>query len=294
MSAIATDGRPTGPHDPGFDPDLFKGTACYYARYRVPYPQDLLDDLLQRARISGDGRLLDLACGPGRAAIALAPHFSEVWAVDQEAEMIAAGRKEASRAQVANLRWLITAAEDVEAPDAYFELISIGEAFHRLNQSLIAQRALSWLKPGGHLATMGCFGVTSGKEAWQAILREIVRKWTARVSDAPSKPETRQSVGKSARKRGADHDQRLLEMSGFEDVRSYEFPHPHDWTMDSIVGNLFSTSTCSKQRLGGKAEAFEADLRHALLAHDSRGVYPERIRFGYTLARRPGRQASPP
>jgi ubiquinone/menaquinone biosynthesis C-methylase UbiE len=78
-----------------FSQDLFKGTARCYARYRAPPPRELLDDLLVRARIGEHGRLLDLACGPGRVALPVSPAFAEVWAVDQEPEMIAVGRDEA-------------------------------------------------------------------------------------------------------------------------------------------------------------------------------------------------------
>jgi hypothetical protein len=45
---------------PDFPLDAFSGTATYYLRYRVPYPQALLRDLVKRAGVTGEGRLLDL------------------------------------------------------------------------------------------------------------------------------------------------------------------------------------------------------------------------------------------
>jgi hypothetical protein len=44
-----------------FAADLYRGTAGYYDRYRLPYPEAMLADLVRRARVSGHGRLLDLA-----------------------------------------------------------------------------------------------------------------------------------------------------------------------------------------------------------------------------------------
>lgn len=257
--------------------DDFSGTARYYARYRVPYPPALLDDLLRRAGVGHGGRLLDLGCGPGRVALALAlaPRFAEVWAVDPEPEMIAEGRAQARQAQADNLRWLTARAEDLEAPNVAFDLITIGEAFHRFDRPLIARRALAWLKPGACLAALGCFGITRGNEAWQAVLRRIVEKWTSK------------EPGFHASKRGAGHDEQVLTAAGFDDVASHTFMQPHDWTLASIVGNLHSTSTCSPSMLGDKVEAFEADLKRALLDHDPSGIYRETLRFGYTLARRP-------
>src|SRR5579871_385466 len=82
---------------PHFPPDAFAGTASYYLRYRVPYPQALLKDLIQRAGITGEGRLLDLACGPGRVAFGLVTSFRETWAIDLEPEMVEVGKEEAAR-----------------------------------------------------------------------------------------------------------------------------------------------------------------------------------------------------
>jgi hypothetical protein len=41
--------------DPQFRSDLYRGTASYYDRFRVPYPQSLLDDKAAAAGISNIG-----------------------------------------------------------------------------------------------------------------------------------------------------------------------------------------------------------------------------------------------
>ena len=143
------------PLAPTYPPGLFSGTAQFYARYRVPYPEGLLEDLCTRTRVSGEGRLLDLACGPGRLALPMAGRFAEVLAVDQEPEMIEVGQQEAQRAGIRNVRWEVCRAEDLELAGASIELITIGEAFHRLQQTAIAALALRWLRPGCSVATLG-------------------------------------------------------------------------------------------------------------------------------------------
>jgi SAM-dependent methyltransferase len=156
MSRHVPSGAPAWLPTPDYPAEAFAGTARYYARYRVPYPQVLLDDLRARAALTGAGRLLDLACGPGRVALPLAPFFREVWAVDREPEMVEVGREEAGRRGTTNVRWLVGRAEELEAPPGACELTTIGEAFHRLDRWLIARRALAWLAPGRCLATLGC------------------------------------------------------------------------------------------------------------------------------------------
>ncbi|MGJ5892789.1 methyltransferase domain-containing protein [Streptomyces niveiscabiei] len=70
-----------------FRPDLYRGTADYYDRFRLAYPDTMLADLVHRASPSGHGRLLDLACGTGQLAFPLRAWFAEVWAVDAEVGM---------------------------------------------------------------------------------------------------------------------------------------------------------------------------------------------------------------
>ena len=94
--------------DPEFRRDLYQGTAGYYDPFRVPYPPDLIDDLAGRAGTDGAGRLLDLACGTGQLGFALHARFAEVWAVDQEPEMIAVVRDKARAAGLTGFRALAT------------------------------------------------------------------------------------------------------------------------------------------------------------------------------------------
>ena len=266
---------------PNFPADAFAGTALYYVRYRVPYPAELLQDLVTRAGSTGEGRLLDLVCGPGRVALALASSFREVWAIDLESEMIAGGQHEAARRGVHHITWLVGKAEDLAVPPASCALITIGEAFHRLDQPLVAQHTLEWLQPGGCVAILGGYGLTSGTAPWQRLVAAIVRHWTSRASasgDVSAQPQPGS---------GPDHNERVLRKTGFAEVASYPFVAPHDWTIETILGNLYSTSFCSKRVLGDNATAFEAELKAALLAHDPAGHYHEKMRFGYTIGRKP-------
>jgi len=268
---------------PDFPADAFAGTAAYYVRYRVPYPRRLLDDLIGRAGVSGEGTLLDLACGPGRVALDLAGSFREVRAVDLEPEMIAAGRGEATRRGVSNVSWEVGRAEDTVAPPASLDLITISDAFHRLDQRLVAQRALLWLKPRRCLAIMGCsFGLLGGAEPWKRTVADVVGKWTGR-GPAPALAPGKKVPGSSP-----EHCERVLRDCGFGDVATHPFAEPHDWTIETITGYLYSTSACSRRILGETARPFEEELRAALLALDAGGIYREQMRCGYTLGRKDG------
>src|SRR5215470_15008283 len=98
--------------DPGtvkpwrWDPSLYRGSAPFYARGRVAYPAALTDQLVAHLGLDGRGRLLDLGCGPGSLTLPLAEHFSQVIAVDADAEMLANGTRRALAAGITNIEWV--------------------------------------------------------------------------------------------------------------------------------------------------------------------------------------------
>lgn len=138
--------------EPRFAADLYGGAADHYDRYRLSYPEAMTGDLIQRAGVSGDGRLLDLGCGTGQLAFPLGQWFSEAWAVDREPDMVRVVRAKAEALGAGNIRPVVADAETLDAQPGYFELAVIGNAFHRLDRDLVATRLLRWLRPGGCVA----------------------------------------------------------------------------------------------------------------------------------------------
>jgi hypothetical protein len=177
---------------------------------------------------------------------------------------------------------MVGRAEDLEASPASFELITIGEEFHRLDQQLVALLSLRWLKPGCCVATLGSYSILSGEGPWQRIVVETVNRWTSPNSPISRDSQRRKPGG------GPDHNERVLREAGFAEVASHPFVEPHEWTIETILGYLYSTSVCSGQLLGNKTDSFEADLKTALLSYEPAGTYREDIRWGYTLGRKAG------
>jgi SAM-dependent methyltransferase len=71
---------------------------------RVLNPEAMIADLVRRAQVSQRGRLLDLACGTGQLAFPLRRWFSEVWAVDQEPDMVEVVRAKAAAMGAGDVR----------------------------------------------------------------------------------------------------------------------------------------------------------------------------------------------
>ena len=260
-------------------PDAFSGTADAYARYRPPYPPRMLADLLERAAV-GSGLLVDLATGPGRIALDLAARFGHVIAIDLEPDMIDVARRRAADRGITNVEWHVGRAEDLDVAPTSVDLVTIGEAFHRLEQSVIAVMAFGWLRPGGCLATLGTDGRFSGDADWHLRIRAVRDRWLERLAPdgvnlwLPSKGE------------GQARRERVLREAGFASVEGHDHTTEVELTFDEISGFLQSTSFCSRNVLHGQYDAFEADLRRELGADDA-SRFPDTLSWGYTLARKP-------
>jgi SAM-dependent methyltransferase len=267
-----------------FRADLYRGTAEYYERYRLPYPVEMLDDLLDRVGATGDERLLDLACGPGRLTFPLATRVGEALGIDLEPDAIALAAARAHERRITNVRFAVGRAEDVDAPDGSVDLVTVGTAFHRLDRDLIAARAMAWLRDGGHLALVWSDAPwTEQGGDWQRALSECVFDWSRRMDPAERLPE---GFGAAMAERSNDE---VLTAAGFTVLDRFETTVVQDWTVDDLIGLVHSTSILPRPLLGSRAAQFDADVRARLLAVEPSGVFRDEPSFAYDLAVRPPR-----
>lgn len=262
---------------PQFRVDLYRGTAHDYDRYRVPYPSSLIDDLARRAALSGTGRLLDLACGPGRVTFALAEHFADVVAVDQEEEAIRYAAAVAVERGASHITWRSGRAEDADIGGS-FELVTVGDAFHRLDRPRIAARATRWLQTAGHIALLSTSMPWQGSAPWQEAAMELVVHWMEVTGSLRNIPANLADTVTDSPHLA------VLAGAGLEVVGTYEFTASHRWTLEALIGFAHSTSILSRAALGDHAEAFERDLRDRLLAVRPDGDFEDAVHFAYDLA----------
>ena len=264
-----------------FRKDLYRGTARSYDRFRVPYPTALIDDLLRRAEVNGEGRLLDLACGTGQISFAMHRSFEKVWAVDQEPDMIGVGREKAEEAGVRNIRFLTSTAEDLLAPEESFDLVGIGNAFQRLRRETVARNARRWLRPGRYLALLWSESPWHGEASWQQGMSATLDRWMTRMNAHDRVPLGWEQV------RAERPDREVLQEAGFQVVGSYQFPIAYQWTPDALIGLVYSTSFLPREVLADLADDFEEDLRRELASSAPTGQLSQTIGFAYELARCP-------
>jgi SAM-dependent methyltransferase len=238
----------------------------------------MLSSLLDQ--VAGRSRLMDLACGTGQLTFALGDSFASTWAVDQEPSMV---ERVAARG-VPSVRAVVAAAESLEAPAGSFDLIVIGNAFHRLPRDHVAASAFSWLRPGGSLALCWSDSPWAGEAPWQAEFRSVLSAWPDRLGARDRLPAG------WADDRSARPDAAVLSATGFANRGRFTFSTTHRWTVATLAGFTYSTSLLPRAVFGDQAAEFEAELADRLP-----GELTSLTTYAYDLATKPlSRAATPP
>ena len=106
-------------------------------------------------RLDGTGRLLDLGCGPGPVAIALAHLFDEVVAMDPDDAMRAEGERIARERGISNIEWRFGGSKDLSPALGQFRLVTMGNSFHWMDRARTLDALYDLVTDGGGIAVVG-------------------------------------------------------------------------------------------------------------------------------------------
>jgi SAM-dependent methyltransferase len=249
-----------------YDLTIYESTAWYYSRFRPKYPPSLVSVLRERFRLDGTGRLLDLGCGPGPVAIALAHLFGEVVAMDPDDAMRAEGERIARERGVSNIEWRFGGSKDLSPALGQFRLVTMGNSFHWMDRASTLDALFDLVTDGGGIAVVGEGAPIPPPPMtrWRAAINAVIKCY---LGDRPLPWE---NPGPPPRQQ--ERHEAYIARSRFRDLASHAESFDVEWTIDSIIGNLFSMSFCSRRVLGERVDAFERDVRDAVLAVEPSGI----------------------
>jgi SAM-dependent methyltransferase len=255
-----------------WDNTLFKGSAAYYDRGRLPYAPGFADTLAAALGLDGRGRLLDIGCGPGTVALTLAPYFAEVVGIDPDEDMIAEAMRQATRCGVTNARWKVARAEDLPAGLGEFRAAVFAQSFHWTDRDQVAATVRDMLEPGGAFIHMSDLKDPSPDPQAPPLphpappyqgIREPVTRYLG--------PARRAGQGTLPHGTPSQEDV-VLARAGFQRFERHIVPGGLlvVRTEDDLVAWAFSRSDSAPHLFGDRVEDFERDLRVML-----RGVSPD-------------------
>ncbi|MBS1884693.1 MAG: methyltransferase domain-containing protein, partial [Actinobacteria bacterium] len=154
---------------------------------RTPGFRDLRDRIVAKAAPGAGEQALDIGCGTGLLALALAPTCGGVWAIDNAPAMVEHLRWVVAGQGVRNVYPLVASAAALPQADASLDLVVSNYCFHHLDeegkrQSLAEIHRV--LRPGGRLVFADMmFGwspaVGRNREVLGAKVRAIARRGPA-------------------------------------------------------------------------------------------------------------------
>jgi SAM-dependent methyltransferase len=248
-----------------WDETLYRGSAVYYARGRLPYPAGLADACARALGLDGRGRLIDVGCGPGIVALRLAHLFEEVVGVDADADMLVEAAQLAADQGVTNARWVHARAEDLPLDLGHFRVAAFAQSFHWMERERVAAAIHEMLQPGGAFVQVSASTETAPPprvplpypEPPRAALQALVERYLG--------PERR--AGQGVLRFGTPgNEASVLRQVGFGEPRIVVVSGGElvERSQDDVVAAVFANSARAPHLFGDRLAEFEAELRALL------------------------------
>lgn len=156
----------------------FSYRADVYARHRPSYPPGLTGLLQNECGLSPHSRVADIGCGTGLLAERFLELGCEVFGVEPNAEMRAAGAR--MLAGYPRFRPVEGRAETTTLPDGAVDFVTAGQAFHWFDAAAAHVEFGRIRKPAGHLVLVWNERAEGG--GFQAAYDALVRGYAPEVN----------------------------------------------------------------------------------------------------------------
>jgi ubiquinone/menaquinone biosynthesis C-methylase UbiE len=256
-----------------YEPRRFAGTAAFYQRYRLSYPDRLIARVARLLGLNPGDAVLDLGCGTGMLAVAFAKLGMAVTAMDPEPDMLAAAG-EAAKAVGVTLRLEQGSSHDLSSDMGPFRLVAMGRAFHWMDRAATLDAADRIVTRDGGVALFHDAHPPVEENAWFKTLRDLQDKYG-------------RAEHLAERRGGHRRYEPYLFASAFTQLDGLSVTIRQALSVDDIVGRALSMSRCAPQRLGARQEEFTAQLSAALREMSPDGKFTEVAELVAVLARRP-------
>jgi SAM-dependent methyltransferase len=271
-----------------WDETVFEGTAPYYRQGRKPYAPKLAEALAAHLSLDGQGRLLDVGCGPGIVATLFAHLFDSVVGLDPDPGMVAEAKSAAAEEGVDNATWVQMRAEELPGSLGSFRVITFGQSFHWMDRPRVAAAVRDMLDPGGAVVQVDLWhtsppGAQPKKGPHPSVpedsIDELRLRWLG--------PHRR--AGQGFRDTSPSGEDEVFQIAGFTLEQIVLVPDDRLITrsVDDVVAWVLSTSSTAPHLFGDRLDDFVRDLRSLLLRTSPDGEFSVALSENRLRIRRP-------
>lgn len=229
-----------------------------FARGSTPIPAAFISLLFSQFRLSGSDVILEIGCGEGHLARALAAHVGRVDAIDESPSTLA-GARALGGSDSGRVRYIAGRAEEF-VPVSNYNLVLSLEAFHLVaDKATVLQRVTSALAPDGSIcvAWVEYFWETQLFPSYRAGFADVDTDWGPLPNLAVL--DLKELADAAMPDRVAAHGSRVVEV-------------PQRFSLAEIASFLASTS---KARALSPADRYR--LREILLQRFRRVGLPDEV-----------------
>jgi ubiquinone/menaquinone biosynthesis C-methylase UbiE len=256
-----------------YEPRRFRSAAASYLEGRPAYPAKLFQRIAELCRLERTHRVMDLGCGPGQIAVALAPYVGHVVAVDPEPEMLKIARDLAADAGQ-EIELIVGSSYDLGPRFGRFRMVTMGRSFHWMDRAATLQRLDEMIEPEGSVVLLRDDHPDVPENAWHKPYQEIVHRYSA------------DDFAKQMRSSWLNHEAVLL-ASAFRQLERIAVFERRALSIDALVLRTSSMSTVSRSRIGSKADDLAAEVREAMIPFAANGPFHEVTASSPLIASRP-------
>jgi len=211
--------------------DSFDSVADLYDRYRSPYPEEVVDDVITSSHLRDGSRVLEIGCGTGQLSVPLAQHGVELVAVELGQNLATHARRNLEPFPSARVE--VSSFEDWPLPSQKFDAVVSASAFHWLDPKVRFSKSAEALRAEGYLTIVHAHHVKGGTPGFFADTQPSYIKWG--LSDDPFFEPT-------APADAPDMYPELEQLPEFTSVERHPFEVPRSLSTASYIGWLNTDS----------------------------------------------------
>lgn len=151
----------------------FNEIAVDYEAYRLPYPDEFLEEIVNKASITKQAQLLEIGSGTGKATEWFAKNGFHVLCVEPAEELMKIAREKFANAK--NIKFAAGKFEDLNLSDCVCDFVYSAQAFHWVRQPEGFWKCAQFLTPTGFFVPIWTICITSEDECDKKLAKMLSR-----------------------------------------------------------------------------------------------------------------------
>lgn len=247
-----------------FDPHRFQTAAAHYVRGRLDYPAELVERVVALTGLSNQHRVLDLGCGPGFLAVALAPYAREVVGIDPEPAMLEQAVTFAAQ-RGAQVTFQQGSSYELGTQLGQFHLVTMGRSFHWMDRAATLETLAGIVPEDGAVALFGDSHLELPENDWHKRFESIIDPFTGKDSAHVMRRNNPAWLP----------DEAVLLNSKFNHLERVSVIRRLKTPVEQLLDRALSKSATSPQKLGAEQGRLVETLRDALNKEATAGIIIE-------------------